>query len=133
MNGNSDGEFTAPFTGSGQGLPIENISLDAHAVKILLFENLLTSSDDEEQQPQQYKLHQNYPNPFNPSTTIAFYLPQSEEVTLRVFDITVRQVAMLVDRPMNAGSHTETFDASELSSDIYFYRIEAGEFSRCRR
>jgi len=132
-NGNSDDEFTAPFTGSGQGQQIENISLEPYSIKIVSFENLLTSSDDESQQPQQYELHQNYPNPFNPSTTISFYLPQSVDVELSVFDITGRQVATLVDRPMNAGSHTETFDASGLSSGMYFYRIEAGDFQSVQK
>ncbi|REL39249.1 T9SS C-terminal target domain-containing protein [Rhodohalobacter sp. SW132] len=86
-------------------------------------------STEEPEQVRDFELHQNYPNPFNPATTISFYLPQSEEVTLTVFDITGRRVATLVDQPMNAGIHNQTFDASALSSGIYFYRLEAGSFS----
>jgi len=123
-----ENNFTAPFTGPGQGQPIENISVPAHSVKIVSFENVLTSADEPEQ-AKSFELHQNYPNPFNPATTISFYLPQSEEVTLTVFDVTGRRVATLVDQPMNAGIHNQTFDASALSSGIYFYRLEAGSFS----
>ena len=86
-------------------------------------------STEEPEQVRGFELHQNYPNPFNPATTISFYLPQSEEVKLTVFDITGRRVATLVDQPMNAGIHNQTFDASALSSGIYFYRLEAGSFS----
>lgn len=123
----SEGGFTTPFTGAGQGQVVENISLPAYSVKIVAFDRLSTSINDEEQ-PNRFELRQNYPNPFNPSTTISFYLPQPEEVTLSVYDITGRQVTTLIDRPMNAGSHTQTFNASSLSSGMYFYRIEAGDF-----
>jgi hypothetical protein len=128
-----DDGFTAPVTGSGQGQPIENISLAPYSVKIVSFESLATSTEGEGDRPQGYKLDQNYPNPFNPSTTITFYMPQAEKLTLSVFDITGRQVATLIDRPMNAGSHTQTFDASALSSGIYFYRLEAGDFQSVQK
>lgn len=79
------------------------------------------------------QLHQNYPNPFNPSTNISFYLPQSTDVKVSVFDVTGRLVATLSDGLRNAGAHQITFDASALSSGIYFYRIEAGEFVETRK
>ncbi|NBC26306.1 MAG: PKD domain-containing protein [Bacteroidetes bacterium] len=127
-----ENNFTAPFTGSGQGQPVENISVPAHSIKIVAFENLLTSADEPEQ-VKRFELHQNYPNPFNPTTTISFNLPQPGKVTLRVFDITGRQVATLVDQQMNAGTHIETFDASNLASGIYFYRLEAGDFQSVQK
>ncbi|MBO6792259.1 MAG: T9SS type A sorting domain-containing protein [Balneolaceae bacterium] len=81
----------------------------------------------------EYKLHQNYPNPFNPSTNISFYLPQSAEVNLTVYDVTGRLVATLENGLRNAGSHVVPFDASALSSGMYFYKIEAGDFSETRK
>ncbi len=81
----------------------------------------------------EYKLHHNYPNPFNPSTNISFYLPQSAEVQLTVYDVTGRLVATLENGLRNAGSHVIPFDASALSSGMYFYKIEAGEFSETRK
>jgi glycosidase len=79
------------------------------------------------------QLHQNYPNPFNPSTNISFYLPQSTDVKVSVFDVTGRLVATLSDGLRNAGTHVVSFDASTLSSGIYFYRLEAGEFIETRK
>lgn len=76
--------------------------------------------------PDAFSLSQNYPNPFNPSTTIEFSLPQREKVKLEVFNILGQRVAMLVDREMNAGKHSVAFNAGDLSSGVYFYRLETG-------
>ena len=83
--------------------------------------------------PKVFALRQNYPNPFNPETTISFDLPKAEKVTLRVFDILGREVLALVDEQMPAGSHNVTLNASTLSSGIYLYRIQAGNYIRTRR
>lgn len=73
-----------------------------------------------------YKLEQNYPNPFNPSTKITFELAKSEKVKLAVYNLLGEQVAELVNGMMSASSHTITFNAQNLASGIYFYRLEAG-------
>lgn len=73
-------------------------------------------------------LHANYPNPFNPSTEIRFDLPHEMSASLKVYDVLGREVAELVNGTMNAGTHTVTYDASALSSGVYFYRLEAGSF-----
>jgi len=78
--------------------------------------------------PEEFALWQNYPNPFNPSTTIRFSLPQRSHVTLKVFDVLGREVATLVDRELSAGEHAVVFDAKALSSGVYFYRLQAGNF-----
>jgi len=78
-------------------------------------------------------LHQNYPNPFNPVTVIEFQLPETRDVTLEIFDITGRRLAVLVDDLRHAGQHRVNFDASGLASGVYFYRLTAGEFTRSRK
>ena len=75
-----------------------------------------------------FSLSQNYPNPFNPTTTINFSIPKSGFVALKVFDVLGREVATLVNETKVAGNYTVDFDGSGLSSGVYFYRIEAGDF-----
>ncbi|MGA7160887.1 MAG: carboxypeptidase regulatory-like domain-containing protein [Bacteroidota bacterium] len=84
-------------------------------------------------QPEQYSLGQNYPNPFNPSTTIRYTLPASGRVAVRVYNILGQVVATLVDGNQNAGTYNVTFNASALSSGVYFYRIESGSFSAVKK
>ncbi len=72
-------------------------------------------------------LHANYPNPFNPVTQIRFELPLSTDVNLSVYDVTGRQVAVLVDGPMQSGRHSVSFDGLHLSSGTYFYQLQTGD------
>lgn len=84
--------------------------------------------------PEGYNLDQNYPNPFNPSTTIEFALGQGGETTLKVYDISGREVAtILSSQQLNAGSHTFNFDASNLSSGVYFYRLNSNGVQLTRK
>lgn len=83
--------------------------------------------------PESFELSQNYPNPFNPTTTISFALPKSSQVSLTVFNILGQEVARLVDGTMPAGTHQVNFDASNVSSGIYFYRIQTDEFSEQKK
>jgi hypothetical protein len=83
--------------------------------------------------PNYYSLSQNYPNPFNPSTTIKYTLPVSENVKLSVYDITGREVAVLVNEYKTSGIYEVNFDASKLASGVYFYKIQAGEFTATKK
>ena len=83
--------------------------------------------------PNFYSLSQNYPNPFNPSTTIKFTMPKGDNVKLVIFDILGREVKTLVNEFKSSGSYEVNFDASTLSSGVYFYRLEAGEFTDTKR
>ncbi|MEO6694941.1 MAG: T9SS type A sorting domain-containing protein [Ignavibacteria bacterium] len=78
-------------------------------------------------QPQGFTLAQNYPNPFNPETKIRYLLPCSSFVTLKVFDITGREVKVLINEFKQAGNYEVTFDGSNLSSGVYYYRIETSK------
>lgn len=78
--------------------------------------------------PSKFILKQNYPNPFNPSTAIKFSIPVKLTVKLRVYDITGREVATLVNKELTSGAYEFLFDGSQLSSGVYFYKLEAGEF-----
>lgn len=79
--------------------------------------------------PSKYALEVAYPNPFNPTTTIGFAMPEAARVNLTVYDLTGRQVAVLVNGWRGAGIHKAIFDASNLASGIYIYRLNAGDFS----
>ena len=83
--------------------------------------------------PKTYELSQNYPNPFNPQTNIIFQLKEDIDVKITVFDVLGREVASLVDRRMKAGTHTITFNGSQLSSGLYFYSMQAGDFHRVKK
>jgi len=78
-------------------------------------------------------LLQNTPNPFNPQTMIAFNLAEEQHVTITVFDVSGRRVATLIDEVKGAGLHEVQFNASGLSSGIYFYRLQAGEVVEQRK
>ncbi|NHZ85596.1 MAG: T9SS type A sorting domain-containing protein, partial [Planctomycetia bacterium] len=78
----------------------------------------------------EFALYQNYPNPFNPSTDIKFNLPEVSTVKLDVFNISGERVATLLNKQENAGLHTVKFDASNLASGTYFFRIIAGEYQK---
>jgi hypothetical protein len=83
--------------------------------------------------PTAYRLEQNYPNPFNPSTTIRYELPKTSEVRLGVYDMLGHEVSVLEDERRDAGIHEVRFDASGLSSGVYMYRLQAGEYVAIKR
>ena len=83
--------------------------------------------------PKEFALLGNRPNPFNPSTEIRFDIPTATFVSLRVYDVMGREVAALVDRQVDAGSHRATWIASGQPSGLYLYRLVAGDFVDTRR
>ncbi len=84
--------------------------------------------------PVEFELSQNYPNPFNPTTKIDFGIRKAGKVQVKVYDMLGREVATLVDKNMNPGKHTVQFDATNLASGVYIYRIMAsGEFTAVKK
>ena len=83
--------------------------------------------------PEVFSLAQNYPNPFNPSTKISFSIPQQSQVTLKIYDVLGKEVMTLVNDVKSAGNYEVEFNASNLSSGAYFYKIQAGQFTDIKR
>jgi hypothetical protein len=83
--------------------------------------------------PTVYSLEQNYPNPFNPTTEIRFALPGESRVVLTVYNLVGQEVRRLVDGNLSAGAHTVSFDGRDLPSGLYYYRIEANDFTAIRK
>jgi hypothetical protein len=94
------------------------------------FGTVAASTTPTDQLPTVYSLGQNYPNPFNPSTEISFALPNSGQVELIVYNVLGQEVETLVDRHMEAGNHTVTWNAANYSSGVYFYRLNAERFTQ---
>lgn len=94
---------------------------------------LPTSIDQLEILATDYFLAQNYPNPFNPTTTIRYSIPEDSHVSLKVFDVLGKEVAVLVNQEQKAGIYTSNFDASNLTSGIYFYTLTANNFTATKK
>jgi hypothetical protein len=121
-----DGKFCAT------GAAITSTNGDALIVKINT-STMTGITGAENEIPSDYSLSQNYPNPFNPSTKISFSIPKASFVKMAVYDITGREVETLVNEQLNAGTFEVDFNASKLTSGVYFYRISAEDFVETRK
>jgi len=83
--------------------------------------------------PEHFALDQNYPNPFNPSTTIRYELPHASRVSLKIYNTLGQEVATLVNETKAAGVYTVQFDAGNLASGVYFYRLQARNFVETKK
>jgi photosystem II stability/assembly factor-like uncharacterized protein len=91
-------------------------------------DNIVSIGENGNTIPNKFELAQNFPNPFNPSTTIKFALPKNDNVRLKVYDISGREVAVLLDQYTTAGNHNIRFDGDRFSSGVYFYTIETSKY-----
>jgi len=129
-------EFVASFDTPGYAhdiklnLPYVYVA-DNSSLEILYFSP--TSANDPKPLPNTISLSQNYPNPFNAQTTIEYYLPQTGPVTIDIFDIMGRKVETLYNGVKQAGRHAVVWDAGEMSSGVYFYRIRAENDTETRK
>ncbi|MCH8494096.1 MAG: chitobiase/beta-hexosaminidase C-terminal domain-containing protein [Balneolales bacterium] len=118
-----DSETEEEYTmNSGDELSIDGLNVTAIETRLSTPTSI---RETEDQLPAEVALAQNFPNPFNPTTRISYDLPSESAVRLAVYDLLGRQVAVLVNERMSAGSHFVTFDAASLSSGVYMYRLEA--------
>ncbi len=108
----------------GPPIVINNLFGDPNPVSVERIDNLL---------PSDYQLEQNYPNPFNPSTKIRYSIPEHSSVTLKVFNLLGEEIETLVNTEQSAGVYEATFDASNLSSGIYFYTLQTDNFSSSKK
>jgi Arylsulfotransferase (ASST)/Secretion system C-terminal sorting domain/Bacterial Ig-like domain len=106
---------------------------DAWSFKIDTTSTTVGIEESKNSLPQNYFLSQNYPNPFNPSTIINYEIPKSSLVKLKVYDILGRELVVLVNEVKPAGRYKIIFNASNYSSGVYFYKIEAGNFSKINK
>jgi hypothetical protein len=83
--------------------------------------------------PKEFNLEQNYPNPFNPTTTIHFSIPKGTFVEITLYDVLGKKVATLLREPKQAGRYELTIDGTELASGVYFYKMEAGNYSDIKK
>jgi hypothetical protein len=118
------------FYDSGGDLGVIWVGLDAGARKLYFdrYNATVGIQNNGGQIPAQYNLSQNYPNPFNPATKIDFAIPVSGNVSIKVFDMLGREIATIVNKEMKAGTYTADFDASKLSSGVYFYKLVSGNY-----
>ncbi|MBK6914361.1 MAG: T9SS type A sorting domain-containing protein [Ignavibacteriales bacterium] len=98
----------------------------------------ISSGESENKLPLTFQMNQNYPNPFNPSTIISYQIPQSEFVTLEIFNALGEKVNSLINQFQNAGTYSiqwdgDNFSGSQVSSGIYFYRIKAGNLNSVKK
>ena len=108
------------------GIYIDNIKLSGYNVTP-------TSVTGITEIPVKYSLSQNYPNPFNPSTVISYNLAESNYITLKIYNELGREVSTLVNERQNAGSYSISFDGSNFSSGLYYYKLESGGFTDTRK
>jgi hypothetical protein len=91
---------------------------------------IITGIISENELPKEFNMYQNYPNPFNPATSIKYDVPNNSFVSIKIYDVTGKQITELVNGEQAAGVYEATFDASHLASGVYFYKMEAGKFSK---
>ena len=104
-----------------------------NAWSLQVFTDMITEIEEIPTVISDFSLFQNYPNPFNPSTRIKYQVSSISQVSLKVYDLLGREVATLINEEKPAGSYEVTFDASGLSSGIYFYKIQAGGFAETKK
>ncbi len=106
---------------------------DEEEVMVELFGTAVELAVDDRFIPTKFSLSQNYPNPFNPVTTILYQLPKSEFVNISIYNVVGQLVETLVNGHKDTGFHSVIWNANDIGSGLYFYRIEAGEYTETKK
>ncbi|MBK7160442.1 MAG: T9SS type A sorting domain-containing protein [Ignavibacteria bacterium] len=143
---NSIGRVSASYNVAVMALDVESIrpandvpypfSVKRILNGLIKFVDEIPTGDDPENiatVPVKYSLSQNYPNPFNPSTKINYELPVSNYVTIKVYDLTGKEVITLISMKQDAGRYSVTLNGADLSSGMYFYKLTSGDYTETRR
>jgi len=117
-------------TNYGMGFVFKGIYDD---LKVYSLANVTAVDDQNNSTPLKFELNQNYPNPFNPGTKIKYAIGSMQYTTLKIYDVLGNEVATLVNEEKPAGTYEVNFDASNLSSGIYYYQLKAGSFIQTRK
>ena len=125
------GDYTGTITVDGSdiyhGEPTVTIPVTMH------ISDQVGIDDNPNELPREFSLSQNYPNPFNPQTSIKYALPRDSHVTIEIFDLLGRKVTTLVNEDKEAGVHEVIWNSGGTASGIYFYRMQAGDYSRTNK
>lgn len=120
------------YTGAQGGFPVGD--LNWFPAKKAEWQIWITDVESEfDYLPSSFTLNQNYPNPFNPSTKISFFLEKAGNTVLSIYNLLGQKVATVLAKELSAGYHQIDFDAAALSSGVYFYRLESGDFSAVKK
>ncbi|MFA7362229.1 MAG: M14 family zinc carboxypeptidase [Candidatus Kapaibacterium sp.] len=124
--------FTSPnyYSKTVSGI---QVYLDSAVTFDVKLKSTFTGINNNEITINNFELYQNYPNPFNPETNISFDLKESSNVVLKIFDVSGKEVSVLTNKLYTAGSHTIKWNASEYPSGVYFYKIQAGDYSGVKK
>jgi hypothetical protein len=123
------GNYTVTVTGTESGQPRTHTRSFIQVVA-----NVTGVNNNQNNTPAVFALMQNYPNPFNPSTSIEYYLPKQSLVSLKIFDVLGREVASLVNNELKpAGDYNVVFNAENLTTGVYYYKLTAGEFTDIKK
>ena len=112
---------------------LESNDPDLSITQLHVVLDVVTGVEEDNSLPTVYSLYNNYPNPFNPSTTIKYDIPEQSYVTIKIYNITGEEVSTLLNEVQNAGRYQIQWNAAELASGVYFYRIQAGQFSDTKK
>ena len=113
----------------GRALAQTAVTLDANAVT----KPATVTAVKNGSVPQGFALFQNYPNPFNPTTSISYQIPMQSRVSLKIFDVLGNEIVELVNKDQPVGNYTVNFDASKISSGVYFYQLRGGSFVETKK
>lgn len=140
FSSNSGDNWSSAYTGTANLLDIDVSTPNCCAVGWAVGANgtivglgFTGIANNHNQIPSEYMLMQNYPNPFNPSTMITFQIPKSGNVKLVVYDLLGREVKTLLNEFKPVGTYDVSFDAANLSSGVYFYKLESGSFTDSKK